>query len=57
MSEKEKNDEVKDADAIEEDILKTYKSKDTKGNKEILKERFYHGSKKTKHQIPKKSGK
>lgn len=54
MPENEKNDEIKNADIIEEDILKTYKNKDTKGNKEILKERFYHGSKKTKHQIRKK---
>ncbi|MBI4377560.1 MAG: hypothetical protein HY578_00520 [Nitrospinae bacterium] len=44
----------KGEDIVEEDILKVYKGKDTKKNKEILKERFYHGSKKTKHQVPKK---
>jgi len=50
----EKSNAVKDDEVIEGDVLKSYKNKDTKRDKEILKERFYHGSKKTKHQIPKK---
>lgn len=57
MGENEKDDIAKKADVIEEDVLKAYKNKDIKGNKEILKKRFYHGSKKTKHEIPKKRGK
>jgi hypothetical protein len=57
MAMDEKDSNVKDEEVIEKDVLKTYKNKDTKGDKEVLKERFYHGSKKTKHQMPKKSGK
>jgi hypothetical protein len=57
MGENEKNNIVKNSDIVEEDVLKVYKNKDIKGNKEILKKRFYHGSKKTKHEIPKKRGK
>lgn len=56
MNENEKKDVIEDDDIIEEDILKVYKGKDIKKNKELLKEKFYHGSKKTKHQVPKKKG-
>jgi len=54
VGENEKDDIVKNTYNIEEDVLKVYKNKDIKKNKEVLKKRFYHGSKKTKHEITKK---
>jgi len=54
VGENEKDDIVKNTYNIEEDVLKVYKNKDIKKIRRVLKKRFYHGSKKTKHEITKK---